>query len=123
MSFESESKDACHRVSLAAKNVRDAMRQKAGNEEIRSQFVALAQDVATLVEALRRNQTEMWSLLQGQYSCLFSSVIDSLDEAARRKLTDSPGVRHACDQINEGLCAIQYLKHSRSYALAATSSR
>ena len=123
MTLYSESKDACDRVSMAARNVRDAIRQKTDSQEIRTQFLALAENVSILVETLRRNQSDMWSLLEGEYCWLFSAVIDTLNDAARRKLTDFADLRHACDQINEGLCAIQYLKHSRSHAFAAGSSR
>ena len=77
---------------MPARNVRDPMRQKTDSQEIRTQFLALAENVSTLVEALRRNQSDMWSLLEGEYCWLFSAVIDTLNDAARRKLTDFAGV-------------------------------
>lgn len=123
MTFYPESKDACHRVSIGARNVREAIRQKTDSQEIRAQFLALAEDVATLVETLRRNQSDIWSLLEGEYCGLFSAVMDTLNDAARRKLTHFADLRRACDEINDGLCTIQYLKHSRPHTFAAGSCR
>ena len=123
MIVQSESKDTCDRLSIATRGVRDAIRQKADNQKIRAQFLDLAENVSTLLYTLRRDQSETLSLLEGQYRGLFSAVIESLNDAARRKLTDFADVRHACDQINEALCTIQYVKHSRFQALAARSGR
>ncbi len=111
----------CEEIENATVKVREVASRGLNESDILSRFWSLQDNLSRLIQFVSEQPEETLTLIEQKHPSMLRDAIDSISFPPKLRAREISAVSYACQDINECLIRLSYLKQAGYAGVAATA--